>query len=39
MEYLKVKWQHHHSDEPIEIYSEIAVEIIERHAIDFKKSG
>ena len=23
MEYLKVTWQHHHSDEPVEIYSEI----------------
>ena len=39
MEYLKVKWQHHHADEPVEIYSEINQERWEIRKVELFRDG
>ncbi|MEM7133818.1 MAG: hypothetical protein AAF702_46410 [Chloroflexota bacterium] len=39
MEYLKVKWHHQHSDEPIEIYSEISPERWEIRKVEVFRDG
>lgn len=39
MEYLKVKWQHQHKDEPIEIYSELNPERWEIRKVEVFRDG
>ena len=39
MEYLKVKWRHHHPDEPIEIYSEINQDRWEVRKVEVFRDG
>ncbi|MEM7533214.1 MAG: hypothetical protein AAF639_13620 [Chloroflexota bacterium] len=39
MEYLKIKWDHAHSDEPIEIYSEISPDRWEIRKVELFPDG